>query len=287
MNNQFKTIFLLGALSALLIALGGALGQNYLYMFTILAVVMNFISYFFSDKIVLAMNRAKEVSVEEAPRLHAMVEELSARANIPKPRVFLIPQAQANAFATGRDPAHGAVAVTEGIMRLLPERELRGVIAHELAHIKNRDILISSVAATIASAVTFIASAVRWGAIFGGYSRDDDRGGSPLALLAMAVVAPIAALLIQLGISRSREFVADATGAEISGDPESLARALEHLHEGVQAIPANVAPATASMYIVNPFTGKGLMSLFSTHPPVEERVARLRGLYLDSTRVAL
>lgn len=279
MNNQFKTIFLLGALSALLIALGGALGPNYLYTFAGLAVVMNFISYFFSDKIVLAISRAREVTPEEAPRLHGMVDELSQRAEIPKPRVFVVPQTQANAFATGRNPEHGAVAVTEGIMRLLSERELRGVLAHELAHIKNRDILIASVAATIASAVTFIANAVKWGALFGGYGNRDDRGGgSPIALLAMAIVAPIAALLIQLGISRSREYVADATGAQISGDPESLARALERLHEGAQLIPANVAPATASMYIVNPFTGSGLMSLFSTHPPVQERVARLRGL---------
>lgn len=288
MNNQVKTIFLLGALSALLIALGGVLGRNYLYGLTVLAVVMNFVSYFWSDKIVLAMNHAREVSREEAPRLHAVVEELSMRAEIPKPRVFLIPQAQANAFATGRDPQHGAVAVSEGILRLLSERELRGVLAHELAHIKNRDILIASVAATIASAITFVAHAVRWGAIFGGYGSRDDRGGSsPLALLAMAIVAPIAALLIQMGISRSREFIADANGAGISGDPEALARALERLHEGVQAIPANVAPATASMYIVNPFTRSGLMSLFSTHPPVEERVARLRNLMHDSSRMAV
>lgn len=287
MNNQVKTIFLLGALSVLLTALGGALGQNYLYTFVIVAVVMNFVSYFYSDKIVLAMNHAREISMAEAPKLHSIVEELAARADIPKPRVFIIPQPQPNAFATGRDPEHGAVAVTEGILRLLPERELRGVLAHELSHIKNRDILISSVAATLASAITFIAHAVRWGALFGGYGSREDRGGtSPLGLLAMAIVAPFAALLIQLGISRSREFAADASGAQISGDPESLARALEHLHEGVQAIPASVAPATASMYIVNPFTGSSLMSLFSTHPPVEERVAKLRGLLLDPARMS-
>jgi heat shock protein HtpX len=288
MNNQVKTIFLLGALSAVLIALGGFLGEGYLYTFGAMAVVMNFVSYFWSDKIVLAMNHAQEVSPEEAPRLHAIVEELAARAEIPKPRIYLVPEAQANAFATGRDPQHGAVAVSQGILRLLSERELRGVLAHELAHIKNRDILISSVAATIASAITFIAHAVRWGAIFGGYGSRDDRGGSsPLALLAMAIVAPFAALLIQLGISRSREYVADATGARISGDPESLARALERLHEGAKAIPANVAPATASMYIVNPFTGAAMMSLFSTHPPVEERVARLREMLYDSARLAV
>lgn len=281
MNNQIKTIFLLGALSALLIALGGYLGEQYLFLFAGLALVMNFVSYFWSDKIVLAMNRAKEVRPEEAPRLHAMVEELAARAEIPKPRVYVIPEMQANAFATGRNPEKGVVAVTEGIMQLLTERELRGVIAHEIAHIKNRDILISSVAATIASAITFIASAVRWGAMFAGHGRsDDDRGGSPLGLLAMAIVAPIAAVLIQLGISRSREYVADATGARISGDPEALARALERLHQGAQAIPADVAPATASMYIVNPFAGASLMNLFSTHPPVQERVARLRNFSL-------
>jgi len=283
MNDQVKTVFLLGLLSLILVGLGGFLGMNYLYGFTLLAIVMNFVSYFWSDKIVLSMNGAQEISQEEAPRLHAIVEELAARANIPKPRVYMMPEAQPNAFATGRNPEHAAVAVTQGIMQLLDERELRGVLAHELGHVLNRDILITSVAATIASAVSFIGHALQWGAMFAGGSRDDDdRGGNPLAALALAIVAPIAATLIQLAISRSREFEADATGAKLCADPESLARALEKLERGAQAVPANVAPATASMYIVNPFAGVGgVANWFSTHPPIEERIARLRGMMLS------
>ncbi|MCU1286769.1 MAG: protease [Acidobacteriales bacterium] len=286
MNDQVKTVLLLGLLSLLLIGLGGVLGTNYLYGFTIMAIVMNFVSYFYSDKIVLSMNGAQEVSMEEAPRLHSIVEELAARANLPKPRVYMIPQAQPNAFATGRNPQHSAVAVTQGIMQLLNERELRGVIAHELGHVVNRDILITSIAATIASAVTFIGHALQWGAMFAG-SRDDDERGSPLGALALAIVAPLAATIIQLAISRSREFEADATGARLCGDPESLARALEKLERGAEAIPADVAPATASMYIVNPFSGaKTFMNWFSTHPPMEERIARLRGMMLDGASLA-
>jgi heat shock protein HtpX len=284
MNNQIKTILLLGALSAVLIGLGGVVGGGrFLPVFLTIAVIMNFVSYFWSDKIVLKMSHAKEVSVAEAPRLHALVEELAVRANIPKPRVYLIPENQPNAFATGRNPQNGAVAVTAGIMQLLSERELRGVLAHELAHIRNRDILIASVAATVASAVTMIANMLQWGAIFGMGRSDDDEGGSPLGALALAIVAPIAATLIQLGISRSREFIADQGGAEISGDPEALASALEKLHRTAQRIPAHVQPATASMFIVNPFAfaGSGMMKLFSTHPPVEERVSKLRGMMLS------
>jgi heat shock protein HtpX len=285
MNDQIKTVLLLGLLSMILIGLGAALGQNYLYGFTIMAIVMNFISYFYSDKIVLAVSGAQEVSMEEASRLHSIVEELAARANLPKPRVYIIPQVQPNAFATGRNPQHSAVAVTQGIMQLLNERELRGVIAHELGHVVNRDILITSIAATIASAVTFIAQAIKWGAIFG--RSDDEEGGSPLGTLALAIVAPIAATLVQLAISRSREFEADATGARLCGDPESLARALEKLERGAEAIPADVAPATASLYIVNPFAGiGGFMNWFSTHPPMEERIARLRAMMLDSAKFA-
>jgi heat shock protein HtpX len=285
MNDQIKTVLLLGLLSMILISLGAYLGQNYFYLFTIMAIVMNFISYFYSDKIVLAVSGAQEVSMEEAPRLHSIVEELAARANLPKPRVYIIPQMQPNAFATGRNPQHSAVAVTQGIMQLLNERELRGVIAHELGHVVNRDILITSIAATIASAVTFIAQAIKWGAIFG--RSDDDEGGSTLGTLALAIVAPIAATLVQLAISRSREFEADATGARLCGDPESLARALEKLERGAEAIPADVAPATASLYIVNPFAGVGgLLNLFSTHPSMEERIARLRAMMLDSAKFA-
>lgn len=286
MNEQIKTVLLLGLLSLLLIGLGAALGQTYLYAFTIMAIVMNFVSYFYSDKIVLAVSGAQEVSMEEAPRLHSIVEELAARANLPKPRVYIIPQAQPNAFATGRNPQHSAVAVTQGIMQLLNERELRGVIAHELGHVVNRDILITSVAATIASAVTFIAQAIRWSAIFGSRSDDDDRG-SALGTIALAIVAPIAATLIQLWISRTREFEADATGARLCGDPEALARALEKLEQAAEAIPADVAPATASLYIVNPFSGTGgFMNWFSTHPPMEERIARLRAMMLDGAKFA-
>jgi heat shock protein HtpX len=282
MNNQLKTVLLLGALSAVLIGLGGFIsGGRYLPVFLTLAVVMNFVSYFWSDKIVLRMSGAREVGSAEAPRLHAIVEELAVRANIPKPRVYLIPEAQPNAFATGRNPQNGAVAVTAGIMQLLSERELRGVLAHELAHIRNRDILIASVAATVASAVTMIANMLQWGAIFGMGRSDDDSDSSPLGALALAIVAPIAATLIQLGISRSREFVADQTGAEIAGDPEALASALEKLHRTAQRIPAHVQPATASMYIVNPFSGAAMLKLFSTHPPVEERVEKLRSMMLS------
>jgi heat shock protein HtpX len=280
MNDQIKTVLLLGALSLILVGFGAVLGANYLYGFTVAAIVMNFVSYFWSDKIVLSMNRAQPISQEEAPRLHAVVEELAARANIPKPRVYMIPQAQPNAFATGRNPQHSAVAVTQGIMQLLDERELRGVLAHELGHVLNRDILITSVAATIASAVSFVGYAVRWGAIFAG-GRDDDEGGG-LGTLVAAILAPIGATLIQLAISRSREFEADATGARLCADPESLARALEKLERSAKAIPANVAPSTASMYIVNPFAGiGGVARWFSTHPPMEERIARLRGMMIS------
>lgn len=285
--NQVKTIFLLAVLSALLVGAGAAFSPNYVMVYVAIAVVMNFVSYFWSDKIVLRMSGAREVGTSDAPRLHEIVAELAGNAGIPKPRVYVIPETQPNAFATGRNPEHGAVAVTQGIMQLLNERELRGVLAHEIGHIKNRDILIASVAATIASAISMIGSVLRWGAILGTGGRDDRDGVSPLGMLAMAIVAPFAAMLIQLGISRSREYEADATGAALSRDPESLANALEKLHRGAQQIPADVAPATASMYIVNPFTATGgFMNWFSTHPPMAERVARLRGMLIDNARFA-
>jgi heat shock protein HtpX len=278
MKNQLKTVLLLGVLSSLLIGIGGALGPGYLYGFTALALLMNLGAYFFSDRIVLAMHRAHEVTPQQQPALHRMVEELARRAEIPKPRVFVIPEAQPNAFATGRNPERGVVAVTEGIMAMLSERELRGVIAHELAHVKNRDILVASVAASISAAVTYIAQAVQFAAIFGG-QRDDEEEGSAVGSLALAFVAPIAATLVQLGISRSREYLADETGARFTGDPEGLASALEKLELGARHIPAHVQPATASLFIVSPLSGaRTIFSWFSTHPPMPERIARLRGM---------
>jgi heat shock protein HtpX len=238
---------------------------------------MNLGAYFYSDKLVLSMHGAQEVSPQEAPGLHRMVEELSQRAGIPKPRVFVMNEAQPNAFATGRNPEHGVVAVTAGILEVLDERELRGVLAHELAHIKNRDILVSTIAAAVASAVTYLAHAVGlFGSMFLGRDEDEGEGLSPLQVLALALVAPIAATLIQMGISRSREYLADQTGGEISGDPEALASALRKLEAGAMALPVEGRPATASLFIVSPFAGmQSILSLFSTHPRTEERVRRL------------
>lgn len=279
MWNQLKTVILLGALSALLIALGGVLGETYLYGFTALALLLNFVSYFFSDKIVLAMHRARPISEAEAPWLHHAVAEIAQAAGLPKPRVFVMPEHQPNAFATGRGPEHAVVAVTTGLLQMLNERELRGVLAHEIGHIKNRDLLVATVAAGLAASITYLAHALQWGAMFGGFSHQDDResGGSAVGGLLMAFLAPIGALLVQLGISRSRELGADQTAAQLTGDPKGLARALEKLHVGAAQIPANVEPAAASLFIVNPLFGRGgLMNLFSTHPPTEERVRRLR-----------
>ena len=272
--NQLKTVLLLGILSAILVGVGGALGPNALGISIVLAVVMNVGAYFLSDRIVLAMHRAQELAPDEAPELHGMVAELAARAGIPTPQLYLINEAQPNAFATGRNPEHAVVAVTSGILEVLDRRELRGVLAHELAHVKNRDILVSSIAATVAAAITYVAHAVG----FFGLGSDDD-GPSPAQSLLLAIVAPLAATLIQLGISRSREYGADATGAEISGDPEALARALEKLDQAARAIPAPVQPATASLFIVNPFSAtEGVLNLFSTHPSMRERIRRLRAI---------
>jgi heat shock protein HtpX len=280
--NQLKTVVLLGALSAVLIGIGGALGQGYLILAAVIALAMNVGAYFFSDRMVLSMHGAKEVSPVEAPELHRMVEELARRAELPKPRVFVMDDPQPNAFATGRNPEHGVVAVTTGILDLLDKRELRGVIAHELAHIKNRDILVSTIAATIASAVTFLANAASFIAMFAGGREEgeEEAGPSPVQSLVLALVAPIAATLIQLGISRSREYLADRTGAEICGDPEALARALEKLEQGAQMMPNPAAqPATASLFIVNPFAGaSSILQLFSTHPAIPERARRLRAM---------
>jgi heat shock protein HtpX len=275
MSNQIKTIVLLGALSALLIAIGGAMGPDFLTYAVVGAAVMNLGAYFFSDRIVLASQHAQEVTPAQAPELHAIVEELAQKAGIPKPRVYIIPQAQPNAFATGRSPKVGVVAVTEGILQLLDARELRGVLAHELSHVKNRDVLISSIAATVAAAVSYIAHVAGF---FGG-SRRDGQGPNALQSLLLLLVAPIAASLIQFGISRSREFEADKSGAALSGDPEALAQALLKLDAGARAIPAQVEPAMASLFIVNPFGAvRSVARLFSTHPSTEERVRRLRAM---------
>jgi heat shock protein HtpX len=264
-------------LSAVLIGFGSLLGTGTFYVFTALAILMNVGAYFFSDRLVLRMHGARDLPREEAPRLHAMVDELAARAGIPAPRLCLVPAEYANAFATGRNPEKGVVAVTEGLLRVLDEREVRGVIAHEIAHIKNRDILVSTVAATMAAAVSYVANAVQFAAIFGGGQQSDEEGGSPVGALAMAFIAPIAAMLVQLGISRSREYLADDTAARLTGDAEGLARALERLSRAAEVIPARPQPATASLFIVNPLAGAGaLLNLFSTHPPMDRRIARLR-----------
>ncbi len=278
--NTIKTGLLLGALTGLLMLIGGWFGgQNGVVIAFFFAVVMNFGSYWFSDKIVLRMVHAQAVSEGEAPELYAMVKNLALRASMPMPRVYIIPGDTPNAFATGRDEHHAVVAVTEGILRILGRDELEGVIAHELTHIRNRDILIGSIAATLAGAIVMLAHMAQWAAMFGGAGSDDDEGGSNIVgLILMAVLAPIAATLIQMAISRSREYLADAGGAKISGKPYGLAGALEKLSRASQAIPMNANPSTAHMFIVNPLTGRSLMNLFSTHPPIEERIARLRSM---------
>lgn len=278
MKNQIKTILLLGVLSAILIGFGAMLGRHWVAGFTILAVALNFGAYFFSDKIVLRMHRAQPIEEHQAPRLYAIVRELAMRAEIPMPRVYRIPSPQPNAFATGRNPKNGVVAVTDDILQILTERELRGVLAHEIGHVKNRDILVSTIAAAVAGAIAFIANMLQFTAIFGG---GDDDSPNPIAALALAIVAPIAATLVQLGISRSREYLADETGARLSGDPDALASALEKLDRAAHVVPpVTAAPSTASLFIVNPFAGtRGIVSLFSTHPPLDERVRRLRGMH--------
>jgi len=281
--NTLKTTLLLAGLTALFVVVGRLVwGPTGMMIAFVLALVMNGVSYWFSDKIVLSMYHAREVTPAEAPELAAIVQGLAQRAGLPMPRLYIIPTEALNAFATGRNPNHAAVAVTEGILRLLSEEELEGVLAHELAHVKNRDILTSSIAATLAGAIMMLASMARWAMIFGGGQRDDRNGSGPIELLAMMILAPLAATLIQLGISRSREYGADATGAEISGDPEALARALEKLDQAAHAIPAPVQPATASLFIVNPFSAtEGVLNLFSTHPSMRERIRRLRAIQVS------
>jgi len=279
--NTLKTVVLLTFLTVLLVFVGGALGgQNGMIIAFMMALVMNFVSYWFSDKIVLAMYKAQPVTEAQAPDLYAMVRRLTQKAGLPMPKVYIIPEEALNAFATGRNPEHGVVAVTEGIIRALDREELEGVIAHELAHIKHRDILTGTIVATIAGAISMLAQMAHWAMIFGGGRRDDsDEGGSPVVALVMMIVAPIAAMLVQMAISRTREYEADKGGAAIAGNPYGLANALLKLERGAQIVPMHDAkPATAHMFIMNPLTGGGLMKLFSTHPPIAERVKRLKEL---------
>jgi heat shock protein HtpX len=279
MSNVFKTAILLALLTAMLVLLGGAVGgrQGMLVAFFI-ALVMNFVSYWWSDKIVLRMYGAQEISEAQAPGLYAMVHRLASKAGIPMPRVYMIPSDQPNAFATGRNPEHAVVAVTEGIMRILDDDELEGVLAHEISHVTNRDVLIGTIAATLAGAITYLAHMAQWAAFFGGGRRDDDDAPSPIAMILMAVVAPLAAMLVQLAVSRSREFGADASGARLAGRTWGLSKALEKLDMAAHQVPMQANPATAHMFIVNPLTGASFSRLFSTHPPTEERIARLRAM---------
>ncbi|MFZ5994820.1 MAG: zinc metalloprotease HtpX [Thermodesulfobacteriota bacterium] len=279
MGNMFKTFILMAALTALFMLAGQAIGGRQGLTFALgMALFMNFFAYWFSDKLALKMSGAQEVDKTKAPHLHQIVEDLVVRAGLPKPRLYIIPSDTPNAFATGRNPEHAAVAVTSGIMRTLNPDELRGVLAHELAHIKNRDILISSIAAVLAGAISYLATMAQWAMLFGGGRSDDEEGGSGnlIGSILMMILAPIAAMLIQMAISRSREYLADATGAKIAGQPLFLANALTKLEEWNHRLPMDVNPAQAQMYIVNPLTGQRFASLFSTHPPIKERVARLR-----------
>ncbi|HEV8712341.1 MAG TPA: zinc metalloprotease HtpX [Candidatus Binatia bacterium] len=278
---MLRTTLLLGALTGIIMAIGHLLGGSQgLVIAFIFAAIMNFGSYWFSDKIVLSMYGARQVSEAEAPMLYRIVHNLALQAGMPMPKLYIIPSDAVNAFATGRNPEHAAVAVTEGILRMMNERELTGVLAHELSHVKNRDILISSIAATLAGVIMMIANMARWAAIFGGYNRSDDRegGGGVLGLIAMSILAPIAAMIIQMAISRTREYAADASGARISGDPLALASALRKLGLASERIPLDASPQTSHLFIVNPLSGRSLMQLFSTHPPLEDRIARLEAM---------
>jgi heat shock protein HtpX len=279
MGNWFKTTLLLAVMTALIVLIGRLIGgQQGMVIAFILAIAMNFFSYWFSDKIVLRMYNAQEATPRENSRLYGIVQQVAQRANLPMPKVYIIPEDSPNAFATGRNPEHAVVAATEGLLRLMNTEEITGVIAHEMAHVKNRDILIGSIAATMAGAIMIIASLARWSAIFGGRSDDDRGGGGAIGLIAMSILAPIAALLIQMAISRSREYQADATGASFVGQPGGLASALEKLGTYSKRLPMQSATEnTAHMFIVNPLSGRSFASLFSTHPPLEERIARLTG----------
>ncbi|MCF8143889.1 MAG: zinc metalloprotease HtpX [Deltaproteobacteria bacterium] len=281
MGNWFKTTLLLGVMTALIVFIGGLFGgkQGMILAF-VLAMGMNFFSYWYSDKIVLKMYRAQEVGPNDFPGLYNAVSRLAHTAGLPMPRVYIIPEQSPNAFATGRDPEHAVIAVTEGLLKTMNDEEATGVLAHEMSHIKNRDILIGSIAATMAGAIMILASMARWSAFLGGGSSDEEGGGGlgTVGLIIMSILAPIAAMVVQMAISRSREYLADDTGAQLAGNPEGLANALEKLGAASRRLPMREAkPATAHMFIVNPLSGGSLMHLFSTHPPLEERIARLRG----------
>lgn len=277
MTSQIKTLVLMAALSAVLIFMGGALGgQQGILIALVFALIMNVGSYWYSDKIVLSMYRAQELSPADAPVVHQIVDELARNAGIPKPRLYIVPQEAPNAFATGRNPQHGVIAVTQGIMRLLPPEQLRGVLAHEMAHIANRDILVQSVAGVIASAITAIANMLQFAMIFGGNRDEEGNGTNPLAAIAMMILGPLAASLIQMAISRRREYMADAAGASYCKDPMALAMALNNLDAYSRHIPMQANPATENMFIVNPLSGDSMRKLFSTHPPMEERIANLQ-----------
>lgn len=276
--NHIKTMLLLVVLTVILVWAGGLFGgKQGMTIALIFALSMNLFAYWFSDKIVLRMYGAKEVSEASAPQLFTTVRALSRKAGLPMPKVYIMEADQPNAFATGRNPSHAAVAVTTGIINMLSPEELSGVIGHELAHIKNRDILISTIAATIAGAISYLATMAHWGLIFGGRGSDDNEGGNPIGAILMMILAPLAAMLVQMAISRGREYAADESGARIAGNPRFLSNALKKLHWASQKVPMNANPATAHMFIVNPLSGGGLRKLFSTHPPIEERIKRLEG----------
>ena len=277
MSNILKTTVFLALLTGLFIAVGGLLGgRSGMVMALVFALIMNFVSYWFSDKIVLKMYGAKPLGEGDLPVVQRIVRKLATQANIPMPKLYLLPSESPNAFATGRNPQHAAVAVTEGILRIMDERELEGVLAHELSHVLNRDILISTIAATVAGAISMLANMAQWGMMFGGSRDEEGRSSNPIALLATIILAPLAAMLIQMAVSRSREYQADASGAKLTHDPNALASALGKLGQATKMIPMNANPATAHLFIVNPLNGRALMNLFSTHPPLEDRIERLR-----------
>jgi heat shock protein HtpX len=280
MGNALKTVLLLGLLTGFMILVGDWLGgQRGMVMALGVAAIMNFVSYFFSDKIALMTYRAQPVTREQLPRAYEVVERITQRQGLPMPKIYVIPTDSPNAFATGRNPSHASVAVTQGILNLLDDEELEGVLAHELGHVRNRDILISSIAATLAGAITILARMAYWGALFGGFGGRDreERGGGGISALLMLILAPIAAMLIQLAVSRSREYAADATGAHFTGNPYALARALQKLDAYSKRIPMVASPSSAHLFIVQPLLGMNLASLFLTHPPIRKRIERLTG----------